>query len=147
MRPVAGTPRPRRIPSALSAANRLWLLRAGDLVREHRACATGLVGEVDFVAGEAVSLTRIAGEGLRVELRDGGAVHGRRVVLGLGSLPSRLARHLEGAPGYIHDLPREEGAILRAFGRTGLADRTVAKNVVVVGANAAAMEAIYTLRH
>ena len=105
------------------------------------------LAQVDFVAGEAVSLTRIAGEGLCVGLRDGGAVHGRRVVLGLGSLPSRLVRHLKGTPGYIHDLPREEGAILRAFGRTGLADRTVAKNVVVVGANAAAMEAIYTVRH
>jgi uncharacterized NAD(P)/FAD-binding protein YdhS len=53
---------------------------------------------------------------------------------------------LEGAPGYVHDLPRDFGRFA-TLNKKSFLDRAIARRAVIVGGNAAAMEAIYTLRH
>ena len=105
------------------------------------------VASVRLVTAEAVSLKREAADRLRITLRNGDVIRSRRVVLGLGSLPPDPAPHLETAPGYIHDFSRLcSGTACRRLLDGALASQSTLPSAVIIGSNAAAMEAIHTIR-
>jgi len=101
--------------------------------------------KVDLVAEEAVSLTRVADGSLRIGLKNDCVVPCRRVLLGLGSLPSQPAPHLKGVLGYVHNLYGQGPDSLRACCKS-LSGRANPRRVAIIGSNAAAMEAIYSIQ-
>lgn len=102
--------------------------------------------DVDLLTGEAVLLTRDGSGAFRLGLRDGRVIHAGRVLLGVGSLPSSLAPHLAGLPGFVANVCRD-GPSLETVAADARLEQAASKRAVIVGGNAAAMEAVYTLRH
>jgi uncharacterized NAD(P)/FAD-binding protein YdhS len=100
--------------------------------------------EIDQMTAESVSLTRVPDGTLRIGLERAGDVACRRVLLGLGSLPSRPAPHLDDIPGYIHNLYGQGLSALLECGKL-LSGRASPRRCIIIGSNAAAMEAIYSI--
>lgn len=99
---------------------------------------------VDLLADEVITLTRVPDGSLRAGLRSGGVLSGRRVLLGLGSLPLRPAHDLEG-PGCIHDFYRQGPGALRAFCERTKSSKGGPRRAVIIGSNSAAMEALHSI--
>ena len=103
---------------------------------------------VDLVHADVISIERQCDGTLAIRLANGATFSSRLVVLALGSLSSEASPGLEGAAGYIHDLLRRSPVPALSDVRKALQEPIAASRcIVILGSNAAAMEAVYAIRN
>jgi uncharacterized NAD(P)/FAD-binding protein YdhS len=101
---------------------------------------------VELLQCEVMSLARL-GNSFRLGLRDGAPLNAGIVVLALGSLGPDPSPHLEGAPGYVHNVNPPSGAPLHSMLSVLSANIPKPSRAAITGSHASAMEAIYTIAH
>jgi len=105
------------------------------------------IARVRLIRANAVSISRLSDGSFAVRAANGNTIITRVVILGVGSLPpeSSLLEHI---PGYVHDLLRPSPEASLSDVLTALRNaHGIPRSLAIVGSNAAAMEAIYAIRH